>query len=352
MKLKAPVWCLFFLHLIFFNYITAGMNEFITIRKLLEENQKKLKLKLICSVNGLNKKITSSELHRPGLALSGFTGTYTYHRVQILGNTEISYLEQLSEQELQKSIDKIFEFNIPVIIVTSDNKAPEYMIQTATRRYVPVLSTPIQTTEFSHLLADYLQTVFAPRASVHGSLVDVYGVGILFTGRSGIGKSEIALDLIERGHRLVADDLVIVIRKGEDVLVGRGVESSEHMMEIRGVGLVDIKKMYGIRGVRLQKRVEVEVKLVDWDENADYERVGIEEQMTQFMNVDLPQIILPINPGKNITVIAETIAMHQLLKSYGYNAALEFNNKLQEKMLSKQDSPLAKDRSYLEKDIE
>jgi HPr kinase/phosphorylase len=269
-----------------------------------------------------------------------------------LGNTEGSFLAQLSEEDLQKSIDKIFEFNLPVIIVTSGNKPPKYLLQAATRRYVPILTTPIQTTEFSHLLTDYLQTIFAPKISVHGSLVDVYGVGILFTGRSGIGKSEIALDLIERGHRLVADDLVIVIRKGEDMLIGRGIESSEHMMEIRGVGLVDIKRMFGIRGVRMQKRVEVEVKLEDWDEEKEYERVGIEEKKTQFIGVEIPQIILPINPGKNITVIAETIAMHQLLKTYGYNAALEFNTKLQEKMMNKQQSPLAKDRSYLQKDIE
>ncbi len=328
------------------------MNDFITVRDLLEDNKEDLKLKLVCAVNGLNKKISSSEIHRPGLALSGYTDTYTYHRIQVLGNTEMSYLSQLSDEQLQKSIDKVFEFDLPAVIVTSGNKAPKYMVQVATRRYVPVITTPIQTTEFSHLLADYLQTMFAPSVSLHGSLVDVYGVGILFTGRSGIGKSEIALDLVERGHRIVADDLVIIIRKGEDVLIGKGVESSEHMMEIRGVGLIDIKKMFGIRGVRMQKRVEVEVRLEDWDEDKEYERVGIEEIETQIMNVKLPQIVLPINPGKNITVIAESIAMHQLLKSYGYNAALEFNNKLQDKMTRKKDSPLASDRAHLEKDIE
>lgn len=328
------------------------MNEFITVRDLLEENKQRLKLKLICSVNGLNKKIASSEIHRPGLALTGYTDTFTYHRIQILGNTEMSYLSQLGENEFQKSIDKLFEFDLPVVIVTSGNKAPKYLVQVATRRYVPVLTTPTGTTEFSHLLADYLQTMFAPSVSMHGSLVDVYGVGILFTGRSGIGKSEIALDLVERGHRIVADDLVIIIRKGEDVLIGKGIESSEHMMEIRGVGVVDIKKMFGIRGVRKQKRVEVEVRLEDWDEGAEYERVGIEEKDVQIMNVELPQIILPINPGKNITVIAETIAMHQLLKTYGYNAALEFNNNLIDKMVKKKDSPLASDRAHLEADIE
>jgi HPr kinase/phosphorylase len=328
------------------------MNEFITVRSLLESNKRRLKLKLICSINGLNKKIVTGELHRPGLALSGFTGTFTYNRIQILGNTEISYLKELSEEELNKSIDKVLEFPIPVIVVTSGNKPPDYLLKIATRRYIPVLTTSMQTTDFSHLLADYLQRQFAPHESIHGSLVDVYGIGILFTGRSGIGKSEIAMDLVERGHRLVADDLVIVTRKSEDVLIGNGTENSEHMMEIRGVGLVDIKLMFGIRGVRMQKRVEVEVHLEDWDESKEYERVGLDDKRVEVLGVKIPQIVLPINPGKNITVISETIAMDQLLKTYGYHTAKVFNDNLQKQMKKKNISPLAKDHDQLEKDFE
>jgi len=328
------------------------MNEYITVRSLLESNKSRLKLKLLCSVNGLNKKIVTGELHRPGLALSGFTGTFTYNRIQILGNTEISYLKEFSESELHKSIDKLLEFPIPVIIITSGNKPPDYLIQVATRRYIPVLTTSIQTTEFTHLLADYLQREFAPQESIHGSLVDVYGIGILFTGRSGIGKSEIAMDLVERGHRLVADDLVIVTRKSEDVLIGNGMEHSEHMMEIRGVGLIDVKRMFGIRGVRMQKRVEVEVHLEDWDESKEYERVGLDEKMVEILGVNVPQIVLPINPGKNITVISETIAMNQLLKTYGYHTAKEFNSNLQKRIKDKNASPLARDHDHLEKDFE
>ena len=328
------------------------MNDYITVRSLLENNKHRLKLKLHCSVNGLNKKIVTGELHRPGLALSGFTGTFTYDRIQILGNTEISYLKQLSEPELHKSLDRFLEFPIPVIIVTSGNKPPDYLIKVATRRYIPVLTTSIQTTGFSHLLADYLQKKFAPRESIHGSLVDVYGVGILFTGRSGIGKSEIAMDLVERGHRLVADDLVIVTRKSEDVLIGNGIDHSEHMMEIRGVGLIDVKRMFGIRGVRMQKRVEVEVHLEDWNENEEYERVGLDDKITAILGVKIPHVILPINPGKNITVITETIAMNQLLKTYGYHTAKEFNISLQKRIKEKNASPLAKDRDHLEKDFE
>jgi HPr kinase/phosphorylase len=336
----------------FLYYITRLMNDYITVRTLLEQNKKRLKLRLICSVNGLNKKISSSEIHRPGLALAGFTDTFTYHRIQILGNTEISYLNQLSPNDLKNSIDKIMEYALPVIIITSENKAPEYLIQASERRYIPIITTPMQTTEFTHLMGDYLDLKFAPKTSVHGSLVDVYGVGILFTGRSGIGKSEIALDLIERGHRIVADDLVMIIRKAEEVLIGEGIENSEHMMEIRGVGLVDIKRMFGIRGVRMQKRVEVEVKLEDWDENKEYERTGLDERLTSILGVELPQVVLPINPGKNITVITESIAMNQLLKTHGFNPAVEFNKNLQKKMTQKGESPLAKDRKHLDRDFE
>lgn len=328
------------------------MNEYITVRSFLENTEHRLKLKLLCSANGLNKKIVTGELHRPGLALSGFTGTFTYNRIQILGNTEISYLKEFSKSELQKSIDKLLEFPIPVIIVTSGNKPPDYLIRVATRRYIPVLTTPIKTTAFSHLLADYLQGQFAASASIHGSLVDVYGIGILFTGRSGIGKSEIAMDLVERGHRLVADDLVIVTRKSEDVLIGNGMEHSEHMVEVRGVGIIDVKLMFGIRGVRMQKRVEVEVHLEDWDEDKEYERVGLDDKTIDILGVKIPQVILPINPGKNITVISETIAMNQLLKTYGYHAAKEFDDKLKKRMNEKKDSPLSSDHDHLEKDFE
>ncbi len=328
------------------------MNEYITVRALLETNKRRLKLKLLCSVNGLNKKIVNAELHRPGLALSGFTGTFTYERIQILGNTEISFLKEMPNDALRKSIDKLLDFAIPVIIITSGNKPPAYLVEVATRRYIPILTTSIHTTEFSHLLADYLQREFAPRESFHGSLVDVYGVGILFSGRSGIGKSEIAMDLVERGHRLVADDLVVITRKSQDVLIGSGTAHSEHMMEIRGIGLIDVKRMFGIRGVRMQKRVEVEVHLEDWDESKEYERIGLDDKNTTILGVSIPQVLLPINPGKNITVISETIAMNQLLKTYGYHPAKEFNSNLKKHMQEKNASPLARDLDQLEKDFE
>ena len=299
------------------------MTDYITVRSLLEANQDRLKLKL-----------------------------FTWDRIQILGNTEISYLQGLSDEELVKSIDRFIEFEMPLIVVTNNNKIPQYLIQSASRRYISIIQSPFNTTQFVHLLGDYLENTFAPMVSLHGSMVDVYGIGILFTGRSGIGKSEIALDLVERGHRLVADDLVIIKRLAEEILVASGKDLSEHMMEIRGVGLVNIKQIFGIRGVRQQKRVEVVVNLVEWQKNKSYERVGIQDSYTEILGVKIPEITLPINPGKNVTVIAETIAMNQLSKTYGYHPAKEFNARLLKKMENKGKSPFAKDRSYFEKDFE
>ncbi len=324
------------------------MKEFITVRDLFKANKTRLKLKLLCAENGLNRKIISSELHRPGLALSGYVDLFTWDRVQILGNTEMSYLEKLSAQELKKSIDRVMEFEIPLIIITSGNKAPSYFLKVAAQRNISIISSPLSTTRFTHLIGGFLSSTFAPEASMHGSLVDVYGIGILFTGRSGIGKSEIALDLIERGHRLVADDLVIVKRKSENMLIGYGKDQNEHMMEIRGIGLIDIKQVFGIRGIRQQKRVEVQVRLVDWNKDMDYERLGLEESNVDILGVDISTIVLPINPGKNITVISEVIALNHLLKTYGYHGAREFNDRLRKKMIRKKDSPLADDFGHSE----
>ena len=328
------------------------MEDFITVRTLLMENETRLKMKLICSRNGLNRKITSPELHRPGLAISGFVELFTSDRVQILGNTEIKYLSGLSDEELVQKVNQYIEFEIPAIVVTENNVLPEYFIKAATRRYISIISTSMNTTQTTHLLSEYLGEKFAPQISKHGSLVDVYGVGILLTGRSGIGKSEIALDLVERGHRLVTDDIVLIKQKSEDVLIGKGTEISKHTLEIRGVGLVDVARVFGIRGVRLQKRVELEVQLVDWERGKNYERVGLDESLTEILGVQIPQITLPIHPGKNITVIAETIALNHLLKMYGYHAPKEFNKRLKEYMQQKNIVPIDKDLDYLKEDME
>ncbi len=322
-------------------------NKFLLVKQLYEDNREKLKLELINSSNSMEQKITEKDIHRPGLALAGFVELFTYHRVQVLGNTEILYIRKLDETSKRLSFERLFQFDIPCIIITNNNLVPETMLKLAEEKNVPIFRTPLSTTDLTHLLFDYLDDQFAPQTMLHGSLVDVYGTGMLFTGRSGIGKSEIALDLVERGHRLVSDDVVIVTKKAEGVLIGTGTTLLKQFMEIRGVGIIDVRRMFGVRAIRLQKRVEMEVELVEWDEREDYERLGLEEHKKKILGVEIDFVKLPIFPGKNITVIAESLALNLHLKVYGYHPAREFNDKLLQTIKDRR-----RVREYLRRDTE
>ena len=326
----------------------------LTVETLFTENKKRLNLKLVNDQVGFGRTIVNPELHRPGLALTGFLDLFTYDRIQILGNTEIQYLSSLTSAQRKATLERVLGYDIPCIIVTDNNKIPRELTPIASKRKISVFRSKYSTMEIFHQLGDYLNNEFAPRTTVHGTLVDVYGIGILFTGRSGIGKSEIALDLVERGHRLVADDVVIITKKAEEILMGEGREIAEHHLEIRGLGLIDTRSTFGIRAVRVHKRVEVEVQLVEFDPKADFDRTGLQEQYTAILDVKIPIVVLPMNPGKNITVIAETIALNQLLKIYGHYTPHEFNKKLIAKMRLQERKHLheLKMRDFLDKDFE
>ena len=238
----------------------------LQVGALFQDLQERLSLTLLNTPRGLVRDITQKDLHRPGLALAGFLELFAFDRVQVLGNTEIRYLNSLSHEQRAESVEKILRFDIPCFVVTNSNSGPPELLELADRGGISVFATPLSTTELAHLLSGYLDHKFAPSMVVHGSLVDVYGTGLLFTGRSGIGKSEVALDLVERGHRLVSDDVVTLTRTADNVIMGQGSELLKHFMEIRGVGIVDIARMFGVRAIRLQKRVETEVELVDWSQ--------------------------------------------------------------------------------------
>ncbi len=319
----------------------------LTVKKLYNDNRSKLHLELLNGAKGLDRRITEKDIHRPGLALAGFVELFTYHRVQVLGNTETLYLKKLNAASKTQALERIFRFEIPCFIITNNNLLPEDMHRLAEKKEIPLFRTPLSTTDLTHLLIDYLDDCFAPQITVHGSLVDVYGTGMLFTGRSGIGKSEIALDLVERGHRLVSDDIVVLTRKSEGVLMGTGNELLKHLMEIRGVGIIDVRRMFGIRAIRLQKRVEMEVELVEWDRNEAYERLGVDEEKKEYLGLEIDYVKLPIYPGKNITVIAESLALNLHLKVYGFHPAREFNDLLLRTIQDRQ-----KIRKYLERDLE
>lgn len=300
----------------------------ITVETLYTEMQRQLALEIVNAQHSFLHSITEGDLHRPGLALTGFVQVFTHQRVQILGNTEMGYLGTLPDKARHAAIDKLLSFDIPCLIVSENNKIPAEMVETANARRITIFRSPLNTSKLMHLLSGYLDRLFAPTITVHGSLVDVYGIGVLFTGRSGIGKSEIALDLVERGHRLVADDVVIISRQAAGVLIGRGTEMLRQHMEIRGLGIIDVRSIFGIRSIRAQKRVEVEVHLEEWRNDQDYERTGLEEQTTRILDVEIPVVQLPIFPGKNITVIAEVVALNRLLKLAGHDSARVLNERL------------------------
>lgn len=274
------------------------------------------------------RRVVERNLHRPGLILAGYDALFQFQRVQVLGNTECRYLHHFQSTERETVFNRLINFDVPCLILTAGNTLEPELIALADERGVPVLRTDAATTLFMWKLGDFLEDQFAPQTTVHASLVDVYGVGLLLMGKSGIGKSEIALDLVERGHRLVADDVVVVTGKQDGILIGAGTDLVQHFMEIRGLGLIDVRSMFGIRAIRYQKRVELVVHMQVWDEQDEYTRLGMVDDVYKLMDVDLPLVKLPITPGKNVTVICEVIAMNYLLRHYGYDPAEVFAKRL------------------------
>lgn len=298
--------------------------------------------------------VTEADLHRPGLALAGYVDLFTHQRIQVIGNSETQFLNHYeSIDEKKASFQNLTKFDIPVIILTDDNELPLELLEMAEQAGIPIFCTPVETTKFMFLTRDLLEDQFALQTMVHGSMVDVYGIGIMVSGKSGIGKSEVALDLIERGHRLVADD-VIMLTKKSNILMASATETNKHFMEIRGLGVVDVFSMFGIRSIRYQKRLEVILELLVWDEHSEIERTGLNHKYDSILDVNLPIIQLPITPGKNITVIAEVIAMNHLLSHYGYDAAEKFQEKIRERIKSKKtDHPrIERAIDYYEGDLE
>ena len=318
------------------------MKRLLTVGDLVERMREPLQLDEVVDACGLDREIGSPEAASPGLVLAGYTARFVGERVQVLGETEISYLQSLEADERHRRLDEYFAFHVPCVFVTKAQEYPSGLAEAAGRVGVPLIRSQLKTNEFYRRLKPFLEEEFAPSTNLHGSLADVFGVGLLFIGRSGIGKSECVLDLVERGHRLVADDLVMVTRRTNDVLIGRGHELQRHYMEVRGIGLIDIPAIFGIRAVRQQKRIEVVVQLEEWRADATaiaVERTGLGGAKTQILDVALPKITVPLNPGKNITVIAEVIAMNHLLRYSGIDPAEAFNERLLGRMRRASDGP-------------
>jgi HPr kinase/phosphorylase len=305
----------------------------LSVEKLFEDKRTDLELTQLTESLESKVPITVSDINRPGLAMAGFVENFLSERIQVVGQTEVALLSSMTSEDRTKAIGRLMQFQLPCIIVAKDLEVPVEFLSSAAARNIPVLRTPMSTTPFIHELTAYLDDIFAITATFHGSLVDVYGVGLLFTGRSGIGKSETALDLVERGHRLVADDVVAIKRRHSNVLIGQANKMLGHYMEIRGIGLIDVQSIFGIRAIRFQKRIEVEVHLKEWDSTEDYERIGLDERTTTYLGVTIPIVTLPLNTGKNLTVLSEVIALNYLVKAYGFDPAKDFDRRLSEMMM-------------------
>ena len=271
--------------------------------------------------------IEESDVCRPGLQLTGFWDYFAYERPQLFGKVEMAYLSTLDADTLAARLKTFFSFALPCVIVCRGLSIPEAMLFCARERRIPVYRTQENTVRLEMAIINYLNTELAPRRTMHGVLVDVYGVGMLITGNSGVGKSEAALELVKRGHQLVADDVVDIRRVSENRLIGEAPELVRHFMEIRGVGIIDIKTMYGVGAVNRSKSIDMEVHLEMWQAGKEYDRLGLTDNYTEILGVRVPSLLLPIHPGRNLAVVLEVAARNFRLKQMGYNAAEELTRR-------------------------
>ena len=307
----------------------------ITVGSLLKDEGKELKLKLASGKFGIENKIFFSEINRPGLALSGYFGYFAYQRVQVLGKTEFSYLHKMNGKLRARRIQKMFSYKVPCVITTNGLVPFKEMLNLSEERSIPILRTNLNTQELIHKITFYLESKFTPSTTLHGDLVEVYGVGVLILGKSGVGKSETALELIQRGHRLIADDVISINREPGRTLSGGSNSLIKHHVEIRGLGIIDIKNLFGTRAIRDKKRIELVVQLEEWKENKLYDRLGLKEKICKILGVPLPKIVIPVRPGRNLAIIIEVAVMNYRLKKMGVFSARELSKELKKNMKEK-----------------
>ncbi len=293
---------------------------------------KDLDLKLINHVTKDYFVIENMDLNRPGLQFANFFDYFAFIRVQVVGRVEMTYIKGKDKAYRREIMDKFFSSKIPCVIVARGLRPVPEMIEYANKYDVPVFSAKVTTTNLSLKLVDFLGKQLAPTATIHGVLLDVYGAGVLITGDSGIGKSETALELIKRGHMLVADDVVEITRVADNRIVGQSPELVRHMMEIRGIGLIDIRYLYGVGAVIRSKSIDLVMEMETWDETKMYDRLGIVDEYTTLLETQIPKLTMPVRPGRNTAIVVEVAARNFWLKKMGYNAAMEFDKRLTAKI--------------------
>ena len=282
-------------------------------------------LKLECLVSSPHDTwdLMTPDINRPGMQFCGFYEHFAYERPQVIGKTEMAYLEQQTPETRQAILDKFFSYRIPCVIICRGMTPPPELLALAEQHRIFVFRSPMVTSRFTVFAIHYLNRCLAPHETRHGVLLDVYGVGVLLTGKSGVGKSEAALELIKRGHQLVADDVVDVCRISEDRIIGTCPEKIRHLMEIRGIGVIDVQAMFGIGAVSASKTIDLIMELVAWDENLPYDRIGLEEQTIEVLGYPIPYQTIPIKPGRNLAIIVEVAARNLSLKRSGFSAIQE-----------------------------
>lgn len=297
-------------------------------RTLIKDIIQQFKLDVISGKQGVTREIKTSDINRPGLELAGYFDHHTFNRIQLLGRTELKFANGLSAEERLERFERLCGEETPCICISRGLEVPEELLQASQKSGVPILHSSLSTTKLSSKLTTYLEGRLAPVTTMHGVLVDVYGVGALLIGGSGIGKSETALELVKRGHRLIADDAVEIRQTQENQLIGSAPELIQHLLEIRGLGIINVMTLFGAGAVRNYKRIALVIRMELWDPEKHYERLGIDEEKLKIMDTEIPQITIPIRPGRNMAVICEVAAMNFRLKRMGYNAAVHFSKRL------------------------
>lgn len=293
-----------------------------------EDMIKQFELELVSGEEGIHRPITTSDISRPGLELAGYFTYYPAERIQLLGRTEASFSERLSPELRRERMEMLCQDITPGIIFSRGLEVPAELIEASERYSVPVMRTPMKTTRFVSHLTNYLESKLAKSTAVHGVLVDIYGVGVLITGQSGVGKSETALELVKRGHRLVADDSVEIRQEDLDTLVGSSPKLIEHLLEIRGLGIINVMTLFGAGAVRPFKRITLCVHLEIWDQHKQYDRLGLDEEKMRILDTEITKLTVPVRPGRNLAVIIEVAAMNFRLKRMGVNSAQQFTDRL------------------------
>lgn len=296
----------------------------VSIRDLAKD----LDLEIVYMPDNIEYGVHYQDIHRPGLQFAGYFEHFTYDRIQIVGKTEYTYFSHIDRETRRAVLDKFFSYEIPALIVSRGLEVKPDVIEMAKKYNRVVLATKRNTTRLINRLSSYLDSKLSPTTSVHGVLVDVYGVGVLIRGESSVGKSETALELVQRGHRLVADDAVEITKIDENILIGQSPEVLRHFMEIRGIGIIDVRSMYGVGAVKDSKVIDIIIRLENWNDNTYYDRLGLDKEYEEILGIDIEKLVVPVKPGRNTAMILEVAAMNFRQKRMGYDAAQEFTKKL------------------------